>query len=285
MLSTQVLKTMSSLIHPTAIIDPQARIDASVSIGAYTVIDGPVVIGPQCVIASQVKLIGPMVLGRGNTIHSFAVLGDAPQDLKYHDQPSRVIIGDGNIFREHMTVHRGTNGDTVIGSNGFFMVGSHVGHNCRVGNGVTMVNSAVLGGHVQVSDRAIIGGFSAVHQQCRLRRLAMISNCSAHNVDIPPYCIAMDINMVTQLNAVGLRRSGMSRENINAVRQMFKILFRDNRGLSLNKKISLLPPELQAVPEVREFTDFVATSKRGIARFKPWSERQSRQMDPAATDE
>jgi UDP-N-acetylglucosamine acyltransferase len=285
MLSTQVLKTMSSLIHPTAIIDPQARIDASVSIGAYTVIDGPVVIGPQCVIASQVKLIGPMVLGRGNTIHSFAVLGDAPQDLKYHDQPSRVIIGDGNIFREHMTVHRGTNGDTVIGSNGFFMVGSHVGHNCRVGNGVTMVNSAVLGGHVQVSDRAIIGGLCAVHQHCRVGRLAMISNNSAHNVDIPPYCIAMDINMVTQLNAVGLRRSGMSRENINAVRQMFKILFRDNRGLSLNKKISLLPPELQAVPEVREFTDFVATSKRGIARFKPWSERQSRQMDPAATDE
>ncbi len=276
---------MSSLIHPTAIIDPQARIDASVSIGAYTVIDGPVVIGPQCVIASQVKLIGPMVLGRGNTIHSFAVLGDAPQDLKYHDQPSRVIIGDGNIFREHMTVHRGTNGDTVIGSNGFFMVGSHVGHNCRVGNGVTMVNSAVLGGHVQVSDRAIIGGLCAVHQHCRVGRLAMISNNSAHNVDIPPYCIAMDINMVTQLNAVGLRRSGMSRENINAVRQMFKILFRDNRGLSLNKKISLLPPELQAVPEVREFTDFVATSKRGIARFKPWSERQSRQMDPAATDE
>ncbi len=276
---------MSSLIHPTAIIDPQARIDASVSIGAYTVIDGPVVIGPQCVISSQVKLIGPMVLGRGNTIHSFAVLGDAPQDLKYHDQPSRVIIGDGNIFREHMTVHRGTNGDTVIGSNGFFMVGSHVGHNCRVGNGVTMVNSAVLGGHVQVSDRAIIGGLCAVHQHCRVGRLAMISNNSAHNVDIPPYCIAMDINMVTQLNAVGLRRSGMSRENINAVRQMFKILFRDNRGLSLNKKISLLPPELQAVPEVREFTDFVATSKRGIARFKPWSERQSRQMDPAATDE
>ncbi len=276
---------MSSLIHSTAIIDPQARIDATARIGAYSVIEGPVTIGPDCVIGSQVKLIGPMEMGRGNKIHSFAVLGDAPQDLKYHDQPSRVIIGENNIFREHTTVHRGTGGDTVIGSSGFFMVGSHVGHNCRVGNSVTLVNSAVLGGHVQVFDRAIIGGLCAMHQYCRVGRLAMISNNSAHNVDIPPFCIAMDINMVTQLNAVGLRRCGMSRESVNALRQMFKILFRDRRGLSLNKNITLLPPELQAVPEVREFTDFVGSSKRGIARFKPWSERQSRQMDPAPVDE
>ncbi len=276
---------MNSLIDPTAIIDPQARIDPSVRIGAYSIIEGPVNLGPNCAIASQVKLIGPLDMGAGNKVHSFAVLGDAPQDLKYRDQPSRLIIGENNIFREHVTVHRGTGGDTVIGSNGFFMVGSHVGHNCRVGDGVTMVNSAVIGGHVQVFDRAIIGGLCAVHQFCRVGRLAMISNNSAHNVDIPPFCIAMDINMITQLNAVGLRRSGISRENINALRQMFKILFRDNRGLSLNKNITLLPTELRAVPEVREFAEFVANSKRGIARFKPWSERQSRQMDPVASDE
>ncbi len=276
---------MNSLIDPTAIIDPQARIDPSVRIGAYSIIEGPVNLGPNCAIASQVKLIGPLDMGAGNKVHSFAVLGDAPQDLKYRDQPSRVIIGENNIFREHVTVHRGTGGDTVIGSNGFFMVGSHVGHNCRVGDGVTMVNSAVIGGHVQVFDRAIIGGLCAVHQFCRVGRLAMISNNSAHNVDIPPFCIAMDINMITQLNAVGLRRSGISRENINALRQMFKILFRDNRGLSLNKNITLLPTELRAVPEVREFAEFVANSKRGIARFKPWSERQSRQMDPVTSDE
>ncbi len=276
---------MNSLIDPTAIIDPQARIDPSVRIGAYSIIEGPVNLGPNCAIASQVKLIGPLDMGAGNKVHSFAVLGDAPQDLKYRDQPSRVLIGENNIFREHVTVHRGTGGDTIIGSNGFFMVGSHVGHNCRVGDGVTMVNGAVIGGHVQVFDRAIIGGLCAVHQFCRVGRLAMISNNSAHNVDIPPFCIAMDINMITQLNAVGLRRSGISRENINALRQMFKILFRDNRGLSLNKNITLLPTELRAVPEVREFAEFVANSKRGIARFKPWSERQSRQMDPVASDE
>ena len=276
---------MSSLIHSTAIIDPQARIDATARIGAYSVIEGPVTIGPDCVIGSQVKLIGPMEMGRGNKIHSFAVLGDAPQDLKYHDQPSRVIIGENNIFREHTTVHRGTGGDTVIGSSGFFMVGSHVGHNCRVGNSVTLVNSAVLGGHVQVFDRAIIGGLCAMHQYCRVGRLAMISNNSAHNVDIPPFCIVMNINTIAQLNLVGLRRSGMSREHINGVREMFRILFRDNRGASLNKNITLLPAELLAIPEVREFTDFVANSKRGVARFTPWSQQQSRHAETAGTDD
>lgn len=276
---------MSSLIHPTAIIDPQARIDATARIGAYSVIEGPVTVGPDCVIASQVKLIGPLEMGRGNKVHSFAVLGDAPQDLKYNDQPSRVIIGENNIFREHTTVHRGTGGDTVIGSNGFFMVGSHVGHNCRVGNGVTLVNSAVLGGHVQVFDRAIIGGLCAVHQFCRVGRLAMISNNSAHNVDIPPFCIVMNINTIAQLNLVGLRRSGISREHINGVREMFRILFRDNRGASLNKNITLLPAELLAIPEVREFTDFVANSKRGVARFTPWSQQQSRHAETAGTDD
>ena len=276
---------MTSLIHPTAIIDPQARIDATARIGAYSIIEGPVAIGPDCVIASQVKLIGPMEMGRGNNVHSFAVLGDAPQDLKYHDQPSRVIIGENNIFREHTTVHRGTGGDTVIGSNGFFMVGSHVGHNCRVGNGVTMVNSAVLGGHVQVFDRAIIGGLCAVHQFCRVGRLAMISNNSAHNVDIPPFCIVMKINTIAQLNLVGLRRSGISREHINGVREMFRILFRERRESPLKARIRLLPPELLAIPEVQEFTDFVANSKRGVARFQPWSEQQSRQADAVGTDE
>ena len=276
---------MSSLIHSTAIIDPQARIDATARIGAYSDIEGPVTIGPDCVIGSQVKLIGPMEIGRGNQVHSFAVLGDAPQDLKYHDQPSRVIIGENNIFREHTTVHRGTGGDTVIGSSGFFMVGSHVGHNCRVGNSVTLVNSAVLGGHVQVFDRAIIGGLCAMHQYCRVGRLAMISNNSAHNVDIPPFCIVMNINTIAQLNLVGLRRSGMSREHINGVREMFRILFRDNRGASLNKNITLLPAELLAIPEVREFTDFVANSKRGVARFTPWSQQQSRHAETAGTDD
>ena len=276
---------MNSLIHPTAIIDPRARIDSTARIGAYSVIEGPVAVGPDCVIASQVKLIGPLEMGRGNKVHSFAALGDAPQDLKYQDQPSRVIIGENNIFREHTTVHRGTGGDTVIGSNGFFMAGSHVGHNCRVGNGVTMVNSAVLGGHVQVFDRAIIGGLCAMHQFCRVGRLAMISNNSAHNVDIPPFCIVMNINTIAQLNLVGLRRSGISREHINGVREMFRILFRDNRGASLNKNITLLPAELLAIPEVREFTDFVANSKRGVARFTPWSQQQSRHAETVGTDD
>lgn len=261
------------MIHPTAIVDKQASIDPTVSIGAYSVIDGPVVIGANCVIASHVRLIGPLVMGTGNRVHSFSVLGDAPQDRKYKDEPSRLIIGDDNIFREHATAHRGTNGDTVIGSHGFFMVGSHVGHNCRVANHVTMINHGVLGGHVQVAEKAIIGGNCAVHQFCRVGTLAMISNNSAHNTDIPPYVISMNINTFSQLNAVGLRRSGMGPESVNAIRQMFKLVFRQSGNLPLTRAFDQLPPELASRPEIQHFINFCRESKRGVAKYHAWSRR------------
>ncbi len=263
----------SAQIHPTALVDAQAQLNSGVVIGPYAVIEGPVTLGPDCGIAGHAKLTGPLTMGRGNRVHSFAVLGDAPQDLKYRDQPSRLLIGDGNIFREHVTVHRGTNGDTVLGSHNFLMAGSHVGHNCSIGDHVTLVNHAVLGGHVEVRDRAIIGGLCAMHQFCRVGRLAMISNNSAHNVDIPPFVTSLQTNTITQLNAVGLRRSGMSAASINALRRMFQILFRQYAGLPLARAIALLPAELSVVPEVGEFVAFVRSAKRGVARFGPWSQR------------
>jgi UDP-N-acetylglucosamine acyltransferase len=268
------------MIHPTAIIDPLAKIDPTVKIGPYTVIEGPVSIGPNCIIQAHVKLIGPLEMGAKNIVHSFAVLGDAPQDLKFRDQKSRLIIGDRNIFREHVTAHRGNDGDTIISSDCFLMVSSHVGHNCRVGNHVTLVNGAVLGGHAQVQDRVIIGGLCAVHQHCRVGRLTMISNASAHSVDIPPFFIVMETNCITQLNAVGLRRSGMSRASINALRLMFKTLYRTHSALPLPKAIEQLPDDLRQVPEVAEFITFIQTSKRGVARFSPWSARHHRQNEP-----
>jgi UDP-N-acetylglucosamine acyltransferase len=271
------------MIHATAIIDSEARIDASVQIGPYAIVEGPVTIGAQCALAAHAKLIGPLVLGRGNRVHSFAVLGDAPQDAKYRDQPSRLLIGDDNIFREHATVHRGTNGDTIIGAHNFFMVGSHVGHNCRVGNNVTLVNHATLGGYVEVQDRVIIGGHCAVHQFCRVGRLAMISNNSAHNVDIPPFVTAMLTNTITQLNAVGIRRSGMGPQGIHALRRMFQTLFRTHGDVPLGRSIDLLPDELRRTPEVEEFIEFVRTTKRGVARFRPWSMRQGA-MEPGNPD-
>ncbi len=261
------------MIHPTAMIDPAARLDSTVSVGPYAIIEGPVTIGPNCVIGAHARIIGPLAMGRGNRVHSFAVLGDTPQDMKFHDQDSGVAIGDENIFRENVTVHRGTGGQTVIGSHNFLMVASHVGHNCCVGNHVTLVNGALLAGHVVVQDNVIIGGNCAVHQHCRVGRLAMISNVSAHNTDIPPFCIAMNINMVTQLNAVGLRRSGMSRESQNALREMFRWIYRTRAGIPLAKAMDEIPAELAAVPEIQEFAVFVKATKRGVARFRPWSQR------------
>jgi len=273
------------MIHPTAIIDPAAKIDPTVQIGPYSVIEGPVDIGPECVLHSHVKLMGPLQMGEKNTLHSFVVLGGTPQDAKFHEGNSRLIIGDSNVFREHVTVHRGTNGDTVIGSNCYLMVSTHVGHNCRLGNYVTLVNSAGLSGHVHVADQVIIGGLCGMHQYCRIGRLAMISNISAHNVDIPPFVTAMEANSITQLNTVGLRRSGMSRESINAVRQMFKILFREYGDLPLNKAIEKLPQDLRKVPEVAEFIAFVQSSKRGIASYVPWSTHHGRKSASESEDE
>ena len=261
------------MIHPTAIVDPLARIDPSASIGPYAVVEGAVQVGPQSNIQSHAKLMGPLTMGSGNIVHSFASLGDVPQDLKFTGQNSYLTIGDRNIFREHVTVHRGTSGQTVLGSNNYLMVASHVGHNCRVGNHVTLVNGALLGGHVVVEDRAIIGGNCAIHQFCRIGRLAMISFTSAYNVDVPPFCMAISTNLITQLNSVGLRRSGMSVESQNALRRMFRWIYRTHAGVPLAKALDDLPPELGSVPEIQEFNAFVKSTKRGVARFRHWSTR------------
>lgn len=264
------------MIHPTAIISSEARLAADLVVGPYVVIDGAVAAGPGTVIHAHARLLGPLTLGARNVIHSFAVLGDWPQDRKYKGEPSDVVIGDDNIFREGVTVHRGTglNTRTVIGHRNYFMVGAHVGHNCTVGNDVTLVNGAALGGHTQVADRAIIGAYSAMHQFTRVGRLALLSNGTMTNVDVPPFFISMSINTVTQLNAVGLRRSGMSKSSIDALRRMFQAAFRENRGQPLPHALAGLPAELKAVPEVQEVIAFCNATKRGIARFVPWSRQK-----------
>jgi UDP-N-acetylglucosamine acyltransferase len=217
-----------------------------------------------------------LTMGARNEVHTSAVLGGWPQDRKYKGDFSETIIGDGNIFREGVTIHRGTgvNTRTVIGHRNFFMVNSHVGHNSVVGNDVTLVNGAVMAGHTSIGDRAILGASCAVHQFCRVGRLAMISSQSAMNVDFPPFFLTMTTNVVHQLNAVGLRRSGLSRETINALRKMFQIAFRDQRHRPMVAALKDLPAEILAVPEVREVLEFCQTAKRGVARFVPWSRRK-----------
>jgi UDP-N-acetylglucosamine acyltransferase len=257
-------------------VSAEARLADDVTVGPYAIIDGPVTLGPGSAVHAHARLIGPLTMGARNAVHSGAVLGDGPQDRKYKGDYSEVITGDDNIFREHVTIHRGTglNTRTVIGHRCYFMVNSHVGHNCVVGNDVTLVNGAVMAGHSSIGDRAILGAYCALHQFCRIGRLAMISN-SVFNVDFPPFFLTMATNTVNQLNAIGLRRSGMSRSTIDALRRMFQLAFREQHNRPLRVALAALPHEVQAVPEVQEVIAFCAASKRGIARFVPWSRRKN----------
>jgi UDP-N-acetylglucosamine acyltransferase len=277
---------MAISIHPTAIVSREAKLAAGVSVGAYAVIEGAVTVGVGSVIHSGARLLGPLTMGERNAVHANAVLGGLPQDRKFDGERTEVLIGDDNIFREGVTVHRatGAGGKTVVGSRCYLMVNSHVGHNCAVADDVTLINGAVLGGHVQVAARAIIGAYVAVHQFCRVGRLAMLSNSCCMTVDVPPFFTAMETNTLTQLNAVGLRRSGMSREHINAVRRMFQIAFRDNAHRPLALALAALPAEVAAVPAVGEVIEFCQHTKRGVALFQAWSNREKARTTESADE-
>lgn len=264
-------------IHPTAIVSSEARLAEDVEVGPYAIIDGPVTIGAGSVIHAHARVIGPLTMGQRNAVHTGAVLGDWPQDRKFKGDFSETVIGDDNIFREHSTVHRGTglNTRTIIGHRCFFMANSHVGHNAVAGNDVTFINGATLAGHAHIGDRAILGAYCAVHQFCRVGRLAMVSNYAGLNVDFPPFFLTMATNTLNQLNSVGLRRSGMPRSSINALRQMFQIAFRDQHNRPLQAALADLPAEVLAVAEVQEVIAFCKASKRGVARFVPWSRRKN----------
>ncbi len=173
------------MIHPTAIIHPAAKLHPTVRVGPYAVIDADVELGADCVVGPHAYLTGVTKIGNGNKFFAGAVIGEAPQDLKYKDEPTRVSIGDNNVFREHVTVHRATKPDglTLIGSNNFLMANAHVGHNCDVGNHVILANGALLGGHVTVSDRAFISGNAVVHQFVRIGTLAMTQGVSGFSQD------------------------------------------------------------------------------------------------------
>jgi UDP-N-acetylglucosamine acyltransferase len=261
------------MIHPTAYIDPLAKIAPDVRIGPMVVIEGPVTIGPGCILHPRAHLIGPLTMGARNVVHGGAVLGDWPQDRKYHGEFSQVIIGDDNVFRENCTVHRGTgeNTKTIVGNGCYLFAQSHVGHNCVVGNEVMLVNGAALGGFVQVGDKAIVGGNCCVHQFSRVGRLAMLSNVCAATQDIPPFFISMRTNKVCQLNRVGVKRAGIPLANLNGLRKMVQLVFRSGRPLGA--AFADLPREVADIPEVREVAEFVRTTKRGVARYQSWANR------------
>jgi UDP-N-acetylglucosamine acyltransferase len=254
----------SARIHPTAVISPEAEVAEDVVIGPYTVIEGRVRLGAGCVLRPYVHLCGPLTMGRGNIVYSGAVLGERPQHLKYNDEPTSVEIGDHNVFREHVTVHRGTTHSwiTRIGSDNFLMAHSHVAHDCQVGNRCIFANGALLGGHCQLANQVYLSGHSAVHQFVRIGRLAMLSGCSASTKDIPPFIVQQNIDTVVGVNVIGMRRAGMTTEQIDAVRLAFRLLFRE--GMPLSVAVTRIEEELGDIDAVNEMLTFIRQCHRGI---------------------
>ena len=251
------------MIHPTAIIHPKAKLDSTVLVGPYAVIDAGVELGAHCVIGPHVYLTGVTTIGARNRFHAGCVIGDAPQDLKYKNEPTRLRIGEDNVFREHATVHRSntTAEDTVIGSQNFLMAHCHVAHNCRIGNQVAVANGALLGGHVVVGDRAFISGNCLVHQFTRVGTLAIMRGGAAISEDLPPFTIARGVNEICGLNAVGLRRAGFTSEERLELKRLYHALFRGGKNLRL---AVVAARKNFSGPAAKALLDFVAGSKRGL---------------------
>ncbi len=255
-------------IHPTAVVEPGAQVDPSCEIGPFAVVGPHVTLGPNNVLAAHAIVTGHTTLGAGNRVFPHAVLGEIPQDLKYRGEPTRLEIGDRNTFRECVTINLGTvggGGVTVIGNGCLFMAYSHVGHDCRIGDGAIIANSVALAGHIVLEDHVHMSGNAAAHQFCRIGRLSFVSGLTGVAMDVPPYCtVAGPRAELAGLNTVGLQRAGMTEEQIGRVKQAYKIVFRSNLGLA--EAIAQLEAELGAHPEIAHFVAFLKGSQRGVTR-------------------
>lgn len=255
-------------IHPTAIISPDATLAEGVDVGPYSII------GPDCHIGTN-TIIGPHVvieahtdIGEGCRISQFASLGGAPQDLKFRGEKTRVVIGNYNTIREYVTINRATTADigvTIIGDHNLLMAYCHVAHNCKLGDHIVMANAANLAGHIHVEDFAIIGGLSGVHQFTRIGAHCIIGGASAVTKDVPPFVMASgNFAKLYGLNMIGLKRRGFTDETLQALREAYRIVFRSS--MLLSAAIQKVEQEVEDLPEIRQFLDFIRKSERGICR-------------------
>jgi UDP-N-acetylglucosamine acyltransferase len=255
------------MIHSTAVIHPQARIGVECEIGPYCVIGPDVTLGDRCKLHAHVVIEGHTTLGEANEVFPFASLGAKTQDLKWKGGLTRTQIGDFNTFRECVTVNSATSDGaaTVVGSHNHILAYCHLAHDVALGNRVIMSNVATLGGHVVVEDCAVIGGLAAVHQFCRIGKLAIIGGCSKVVQDVPPFML-VDGNPAEArtINKVGLDRHGLSEEAQAALKQAYKILFRD--GLTVSNALARIEADLPSLPEIQHLVQFVRASERGICR-------------------
>ena len=255
-------------IHPTAVIHPSVQLGTGVEIGPYCVLHEGVTLGDGCWLQNHVTIAGPSIIGEDNKFFSFASIGQQSQDLKYEGGPTYLEVGDGNTFREFVTVNRGTlpGSKTTIGSHGNFLAYSHIAHDCIVGNHVIFSNNGTLAGHVEMGDYAILGGLTAVHQFCRIGTHAITGGCSKIVQDVPPFMIA-DGNPATirGVNATGLARRGFSDDAVRGLKEAYRTIYkRDLNRTQALQELSESPAS--AVPEVAELITFAASSSRGMIR-------------------
>jgi len=255
-------------IHPTAVVSPEAELAEGVEIGPFAVIEGPVRLGAGCVIRPYVHLCGPLTMGERNVVYTGSVLGERPQHLKYNDEPTRLEIGDNNVFREHVTVHRGTSHSwaTRIGNDNYLMAHAHVAHDCQIGNRCIFANGALLAGHCIIADNVFLSGNCAVHQFCRVGRLALLSGCSISSKDVPPFALMQGFTCICGVNVVGMRRAGMTHAEIDAVRHAYRILF--GQGQVMIEALAQVERQLGASTAVTELVGFIRQGGRGVPTMR-----------------
>jgi UDP-N-acetylglucosamine acyltransferase len=254
-------------IHPTATVSPRAELAEGVIVHPYTYIGPHVTVGAETEIGPHAVVDGWTRIGEGNRICPFTTIGYPPQDTTYNDEPTEVIIGDANLIRENVTIHRGTvrgRSATTVGSENFIMAYAHIAHDCFICNQVVMANAS-LAGHVRIDDHVVIGGVVVVHQFVRIGTHAFIGGKTGLVKDVPPYMLAAgERGKLFGPNLVGLRRKNFSSEAIQALKQSYKILFRQN--LPLDEAIQKVRKEVLATPEVETLLEFLSHSKRGVTR-------------------
>ena len=256
------------MIDARALISPQAELALDVEVGAFTIIGPQVRIGARCRIGPHVVINGPTTLGAENVVFQFASIGDAPQDKKYRGEPTRLEVGDRNVFREFCTVNRGTTHDegvTRIGDDNLFMAYTHVAHDCQLGSRIVMANGATLGGHVELGEWVIMGGYAGVHQFCKIGAHAFIGNNTAVTRDVPPYVMAIGQPAKPHsVNSEGLKRRDFSEAQIRNIRAAYRTLYR--RGLPLAAALQELTAAAAEQPEIRPLVEFIAGSTRSLIR-------------------
>jgi UDP-N-acetylglucosamine acyltransferase len=250
-------------IHPTALVSNKAEIGNDVTIGPYSIVEAGAQIGDNCILHSQTYIAGPTQLGQACEVYPFAVLGMPPQDFKYKGEPNRLVIGDNTVIREHVTMHPGTpngGGTTKIGMNGYFMVASHVAHDCQVGEGVVFANNAALAGCVTVGDRCILGGLSAVHQFSRIGSYAFVGSMAMVTRDVIPFGSVLGNHAhLAGLNIVGLKRRNVPRKTIQSLRSAYRLLFADEG--TFDERLQDVQKSFSTSKEVMEIVNFIQEPK------------------------